>query len=493
LVTTPNSNIPADSNASRRDQVESTASGHLVSGESGCDDPASLTIGSSSVPQVPMTPRTTARPPLADRRWFYGWTLVWVISFTELVSWGVLYYAFSVLLVPMGEDLGWSRVQMTAAFSVGGLVAGLVGIPVGRWVDRHGARLLMTGGAIGASLMVLAWSQVQSLPMFFLIWVGIGITMAAVLYEPTFVIVATWFRRDRNKALAVLTFTGGLASVVFLPLTTWLVERTGWREALVILAIILAIATILPHWFFVRHQPADLELRPDGAPQVAVIHESPAASDATPRPSGTVEGPAVTLHDALRTVQFWWISSSFAVIWGCAVAVQIHLIPYLQDIGFSAAFAATAAGAIGLFKLPGRIVFAPLADRLGHRRLSILVFVSHAAAIAVLAMSQSLVGIWLFVILFSAGNGSLTLMRASLVADVFGLRSYGAISGTTAFVSQTAMAAGPLVVSLLVAWWGGYTPVFWTLAIMVALSAIGVAQVRQVTLPNRQITQPGTT
>ena len=440
-----------------------------------------------------MRPRTSARPPFADRRWFYGWTLVWVISFTELVSWGVLYYAFSVLMVPMGEDLGWTRVQMTAAFSLGGLVAGLVGIPVGRWVDRHGARWLMTGGAVTATLMVLLWSQVQTLPLFFLIWVGIGISMAAVLYEPTFVIVATWFRRDRNKALAVLTFTGGLASVVFLPLTTWLVSRTGWRDALVILAIALAIATILPHWLFVRRQPADLGLQPDGASPIAIVHESPSAETTTTLPPAPVAGPAVTLHDALRTVQFWWISSSFAVIWGCAVAVQIHLIPYLQDVGFSAAFAATAAGAIGLFKLPGRIIFAPLADRLGHRLLSILVFAAHAAGIAVLASSHSPVGVWSFVILFSAGNGSLTLMRASLVADVFGLHSYGAISGTTAFVSQTAMAAGPLAVSLLVAWWGGYTPVFWTLAVLVALSAIGIAQVRQVSPPHRQRTRPGIT
>lgn len=429
-----------------------------------------------------MFARADSRPPLADRRWFYGWTLVWIVSFTELVSWGVLYYAFSVLLVPMGDDLGWTRVQMTAAFSVGGLVAGLAGIPVGRWVDRHGARTLMTGGAIAATVMVIAWSQVRTLPVFFLIWIGIGLTMSAVLYEPTFVIVATWFRRDRNKALAVLTFTGGLASVVFLPLTTWLVGWTGWREALVILAAILAATTIVPHWLFIRRQPTDLGLAPDGTPRIEVLHETASSSGPTttaPAAQGH-DGPAITVGTALHSRQFWWISSSFAIIWGCAVAVQIHLIPYLQDIGFSAAFAATAAGAIGLFKLPGRIVFAPLADRLGHRRLSIAVFLAHSAAISVLAMSHSLVGIWVFVILFSAGNGSLTLMRASLVADVFGLRAYGTISGIMAFVSQTAMAAGPLIVSLLVAAWGGYTPVFWTLAIMVGCSALGIAQVRQV-------------
>ncbi len=423
------------------------------------------------------------RPPLSGGRWYYGWVLVWIVSFTELVSWGVLYYAFSVLIVPMGDDLGWSRVQMTAAFSVGGLVAGLAGIPVGRWVDRHGARWLMTVGSIGAALMVLAWSTVQSLPMFFLIWVGIGLTMAAVLYEPTFVIVATWFRRDRNRALAVLTFTGGLASVVFLPLTNWLVEGFGWRESLVVLAIILAVTTILPHALFVRHQPSDLRLAPDGARPVEILHV--ADPSAAVHPAQPPEVANVPLGDAMHTTQFWWIATSFAVIWGCAVAVQIHLIPYLQDEGFSPAFAATAAGAIGLLKLPGRIVFAPLADRFGHRPTSIAIFVLHASGIAVLAMADSAVGVWAFVVLFSAGNGALTLMRASLVADVFGLRAYGAISGTMAFVSQSAMAAGPLIVSLLVVAWGGYVPVYWVLAVVVTISALGIAQVRPVDPPAR--------
>jgi MFS family permease len=167
------------------------------------------------------------------------------------------------------------------------------------------------------------------------------------------------------------------------------------------------------------------------------------------------------------------------------VAVQIHLIPYLQDEGFSPTFAATAAGAIGLLKLPGRIVFAPMADRFGHRPTSIAIFVLHASGIAVLAMADSAMGVWLFVVLFSAGNGALTLMRASLVADVFGLRAYGAISGTMAFVSQSAMAAGPLIVSLLVVAWGGYVPVYWILAVVVTISALGIAQVKPVT-PERK-------
>lgn len=423
-------------------------------------------------------PTTTGkRPPFSGGRLYYGWIQVWVVSFTELVSWGILYYAFSVLIVPMGNDLGWSRVEMTAAFSVGALVSGVFGIPVGRWVDRHGARAVMTIGSISATLLILAWSTVQTLPMFFLIWAGIGLTMATVLYEPPFVIVATWFRRDRNRALAVLTLVGGLASVVFLPLTNWLVDALGWREALVMLAIILAIATILPHALFVRHRPSDLGLEPDGA-QVAdaslIGHGDRLAGDTPPPSDGT------TLGTALRSSTFWWMATSFATIWGCSVAVLIHLIPYLRDEGFSPAFAATAAGAIGLLKLPGRVIFAPVADRLGHRVMALLIFGLHATSIAVLAMADSRHSVFLFILLFSAGNGAITLMRASLVSQVFGLRAYGGISGAMAFASQVAMAAGPLVVSLLVVAWGGYTPVFWTLAVVVGLASLGIIRIDKV-------------
>lgn len=424
---------------------------------------------------VPM--RKTRRPPLSGGRLYYGWIQVWLLSFTELVSWGILYYAFSVLIVPMGDDLGWTRVQMTAAFSVGGLVSGLFGIPVGRWVDRHGARALMTAGSIGATIMVLAWSMVQSLPVFFLIWAGIGLAMSAVLYEPAFVVVATWFRRDRTRALAVLTFTGGLASVVFLPLTNWLVEEFGWRDALAILAIILAVTTVIPHALFVRHAPSGLDLAPDGAERIEVLPEAPAASPADRPPAMLAED--TTLGRALRMPSFWWMAASFATIWGCGVAVQIHFIPYLLDQGYSPAFAASAAGAIGLLKLPGRVIFAPLAMRFGHRLVALSIFLLHAAAIGVLAAADSRLGIFAFVGLFSAGNGALTLMRASLVGDVFGLSAYGSISGALAFSTQAAMAAGPLVVSLLVVAWGGYTPVFWVLAVVVGLSALGIARVRE--------------
>src|SRR5712691_3730937 len=101
----------------------------------------------------------------------------------------------------MEADLGWSRVEITGAFSVGMGVAALAAIPVGRWLDRHGARALMTAGSCIGVLLVLAWAGSNSLLVFYLIWAAIGLVMAALLYEPAFAVVAVWFDRKRARAL----------------------------------------------------------------------------------------------------------------------------------------------------------------------------------------------------------------------------------------------------------------------------------------------------
>src|SRR5690554_3460170 len=120
---------------------------------------------------------------------YYGWYITLTLALTETISWGIVYYSFSVFLAPMEADLGWSRSELTGGFSLSLLVMGAMAFPVGAWVDRHGARLLMTLGSIGASLLVIAWSQVASLPAFYLIWAKLGACAAAILYEPAFAVV----------------------------------------------------------------------------------------------------------------------------------------------------------------------------------------------------------------------------------------------------------------------------------------------------------------
>jgi MFS family permease len=90
----------------------------------------------------------------AQRRLYYGWVVVGTLATTETISWGILYYAFAAFLVPMQRDLGWSTAALTGAYSLALLVSGLAAVPVGRWVDRHGPRLLMTLGSIGGAVLL---------------------------------------------------------------------------------------------------------------------------------------------------------------------------------------------------------------------------------------------------------------------------------------------------------------------------------------------------
>src|SRR4051794_26997267 len=168
---------------------------------------------------------------LRRARWhtiYYGWVIVAALAVTETISWGILYYTFAALLPAMEADLGWSRVTLTGAFSLALLLSGMAAPLFGRWLDRRGARLLMTLGSCVATALVFAWAGVEHLGTFYLLWPGMGVCMAAVLYEPSFVVVTAWFVRQRARALSFVTFVAGFASVLFIPLATELARVLGW-------------------------------------------------------------------------------------------------------------------------------------------------------------------------------------------------------------------------------------------------------------------------
>ena len=384
---------------------------------------------------------------MSPARLSYGWVVVAVLSVTETVSWGIVYYGFPVMLRSMEQDLGASRVAVTGAFSVGMAAAALMSLPVGRWLDRHGPRALMTAGSILAVALLLAWSRIESLAGLYLVWLGLGFAMSAILYEPAFAAVVSWFRtRHRDRALLIVTLAGGLASTIFMPVAAWLLERQGWRLALVTLAGMLAVLTIPLHALALRQSP------PAEAPR------SPGAAGAP------AERPSLSLAGAARTAVFWVLTIAFVVSNFAVVTVTVHLIPYLTDHGWAATTAAAAVGWIGAMQLLGRLVFAPVAAWLGHRWVTATVFVVQALALAQLALIAHMPSLLPMIVLLGAANGMNTLARASTLAEIFGPRHYGSISGAVALGSNGARAAGPVGASLLVVALGGYEAVFWTFA-----------------------------
>lgn len=200
--------------------------------------------------------KSDATPSQPRRGVYYGWAITGTLAVTEVTSWGVLYYAFAAFLVPMQQELGWSRTALTGAYSLGLLVSGLAAPLVGRWLDRHGPRALMTLDSTAGTILLLVWASVGNLVAYYLVWVGIGLAMAATLYEPAFAVLTKWFERERARALLLVTLAGGLASTIFLPLSAWLIGAQGWRGALLTLAAVSALFTIVPHALVLRRRPA---------------------------------------------------------------------------------------------------------------------------------------------------------------------------------------------------------------------------------------------
>src|SRR5690606_34357792 len=99
---------------------------------------------------------------------------------TEIVSWGVLYYAFPVLAPRIVADTGWSNASITAAFSAGLVVAAVVGIPVGRMLDRRGPHVLMSAGSVLAVLALVLIARATSFGAFAVGWIVAGLAMAGV-------------------------------------------------------------------------------------------------------------------------------------------------------------------------------------------------------------------------------------------------------------------------------------------------------------------------
>jgi MFS family permease len=398
---------------------------------------------------------------------YYGWVLVITLGITETITWGILYYSFTVFLPSMEADLGWSRGEMSGALSLAILLSGVCAAPVGHWLDHRGPRLLMTVGSLASVVLLLAWSQVTTLLQFYVLWALIGITMAAVLYEPAFAVVTAWFERRRTRALTAVTLMAGFASTIFMPIESWLIELQGWRAALVTLAAFLAVTTILPHALLLRRRPEDLGLYLDG--------------DSTPSPQRTSSArpPVVSVGVALRDSAFRWLAVAFSLSTVASIAVHVHLFAYLQDRGYDATFAATATGLVGAMQVVGRIVLGLLGDRVPLRLNTAVILGIQPLSFLVLLLVPSSLGILVFVALFGASKGAATLVRPAFVAELYGRARYASIAGALAAFVTVGTALAPISAGVAYDLLGSYDPLLWAFVLVSAVPAGAVLLVRQ--------------
>lgn len=369
---------------------------------------------------------------------------VYALAFGQLVSWGVLYYAFSVLLVPMQQDLGWSRPVLVGGFTTAVVLSAFLAPAVGRLLDRGGARRAMATGSVAGAALVLAWSRVSGPAAFYAVWAGIGVTMSLVLYEPAFTVVAKRYAPHHRKALTAVTLIAGLASFVFQPLASALTTAHGWRTTLVVLAVVLGAVTVPLHLVILRPGPE---------------------GSAAPAPGGA----AARLDDGL----FWPVTFAFAGSAFTSFGASVLLVAYLVDEGWTLGGAAFAGGVLGAMQLPGRMLFGALHARLPPTRLVPLLLGFPAVGVVALLAGGGSAAVWAAVVVLGMTQGMTTLLRVTLLGDLYGAASFGAVNGKSATPVVLARALAPLAASGLAARTGGHTvPLLALAAVAVASAAV---------------------
>jgi MFS family permease len=361
---------------------------------------------------------------------------VLALGITQITAWGTSYYCLGVLAGPISQDTGWSRGFVFLGFTVALLAMGLVSSAVGRAVDRYGGRAVMTLGTVLVSAGLFALAHVRGEAAYLAVWAFLGVGMRLCLYDAAFAALVQVVPSRGRMAISYLTLFGAFASSVFWVVGHALNERVGWRQTLVLFAVI-NLAVCLPlHWFGLARR------------------ETVEGAAATPgAPAASVDGPP--LEGRTRSIAmglFALIMSLNGFVFG---VVSVQLVPLLEAAGLATAAAVWVASMKGVAQFGGRVVEILFARNLRAITVGrIAVGVLPPSLLLLLAGTGSLPLVVAFTLLMGASQGVITIVRGAVPLALFGARGYGAVLGAIATPVLVVNAASPTVFAWIVDRWG---------------------------------------
>ncbi len=376
------------------------------------------------------------------------------LALAEILVWAGTYYLFPALLPVWERDLGWSKAELSGAFTLS-LLLSAGGAPlVGRLIDRGYGRAVFTGSALLAAAMLVALAGVTSRWQFYAAWAALGLAMAGALYEACFAVLTRYLGDQARRAITRVALIAGFAGTLSFPSAQYLSALFDWRVTALVFALVLA-AVASPLIF-----AACTLARTGAGPDVHQVHT------AGPPPAGL-----------LRTPVFWLLGTAFACVGLDHGMLLTHLLPLLADKGLAATTAVLAAACIGPMQVVGRVLMLS-AER--HVSTPVLAAVSLAlmavAALVLLAAGAGGGLVFLFVALHGAGYGVTSIVRPVVTAEFLGRRHFGVVSGMLALLFMGAFAVAPSAAALL---WrlGGYDLVTAAAAAiaLLGLGCIGIA------------------
>jgi MFS family permease len=299
---------------------------------------------------------------LARRRVHYGWVVMAIVFLTMLMSSAALGLP-GALLRPLSREFGWNTEQISSALAVRFALYGLMGPFAAILIERYGLRRIVVIAMTLIAAGLLLATRMTALWQLFLLWglvLGLGSGMTALVLGAT--VANRWFERRRGLVLGMLTASSATGQLIFLPLAASLIERHGWRVA-VLPVVVGGCAIALLAACFLRERPQDVGLVPFGA---AATPRAGAVAPWRPRWSE----PLAALAQASRSSAFWVLFGTFFV---CGLStnglIQTHFISLCGDYGLAAVPAASVLAMIGAFDFVGTIMSGWLSDRYDNRKL----------------------------------------------------------------------------------------------------------------------------
>ncbi len=407
----------------------------------------------------------TREPPASRRgRIFYGWWIVLAGFGIFALGGALLFHAFGAYVQVLEEEFGWSRTQLSIAFALQRVESGFLG-PVQGWaVDRYGPRRVMWVGITLFGLAFMAFSQVNSLLGFYLVFalIAIGSSLGSMLSIS--VAIVNWFRRRRALALGVMS-TGVAVGGLFQPALVAALDGWGWRTTAFVSGLIV-LGVGLPLASLVRHRPEDHGWTPDGDRPADAARDGRTAAALEPEVS-------FTTREAIRTRAFWLISLGHAAGLMTVGAISVHLFVHVtEELDMSSAGAARLISLMTAMLVVGMLIGGALGDRIDKRVIIITALLGHAAAMLLLAVASQLWLVTIAVALQGLSWGSRGPLTQALRAEYFGPQSFGKIMGFSSLIIMSGMMFGPLLAGVIYDATGTYAPAFTLLALGAALGAL---------------------
>jgi MFS family permease len=360
-------------------------------------------------------------------RLFLGpWRAVLVLSVTQIIAWGAIYYTPVLMLPLIAADRGWSLSTTMSGLSLGILVAGLVSPRVGRLVDRYGGHVVMPVGSLLGAVGLVALTVSTHPAAYFAVWAVLGVAMAGSLYDPAFASLGRIFGPTARRPITALTLAGAFASTVSWPATSFLIEAVGWRATYLVYAVLLAAVAAPLHAFALPRARA--------APELA------AATGAT--------APVATLPANGRA--FLLVVAAFSLYAFVPSGLLANLLAMFERLGIDAGTAVAIGALFGPCQMAARLcefLFARNVHPLDMARIAVALLLAAFAGMAVFGLSPVVAGA--FVMLLGLCNGLITLARGTVPLALFGTSGYGRLIGRIAGPALIVQSAAPLIVAFV--------------------------------------------